>query len=132
MFALPPGLASEAGDQVSGITCPTCHGCLEVRGEGVGHLHFTCRVGHSFSLREVLTSLEGFLEDTVWSAIRGSEELVALLEDVIAYRARLPDRGPDPAYEKRLRRARQHATALRALVEADEPITFAAQPAGGG
>lgn len=131
MFALPPGLEPDAADRVSGITCPACHGSLEVRAEGAGHLHFTCRIGHSLSLREVLTSLEGFIEDTVWSAIRGNEELVALLEDVVAYRARLVNGVPDATYDDRLRRARQYGTALRALVEADEPLTFAEAASGG-
>jgi hypothetical protein len=124
MFALPPDLAPGTGDRVTGITCPTCHGSLEVRAEGAGHLHFTCRVGHSFSLREVLTSLERFLEDTVWNVIRGTEELVALLEDVVAYRDRIPGVTSEGAYEQRLRRANAQAAALRALVERDEPITF--------
>jgi two-component system chemotaxis response regulator CheB len=124
MFALPHDLEPGRGDRVSGITCPTCHGCLEVRVEGAGHLHFTCRVGHAFSLREVLIALERFLEDTVWAAIRGSEELAALLEDVIAHRSRLAEIAAEGTYEQRLQGARVQATALRAIVEADEPITF--------
>jgi two-component system chemotaxis response regulator CheB len=125
MYALPPELAPGRRDQVSGITCPTCHGSLEVRVEGAGHLHFTCRVGHSFSLTEVLTSLEEFLEDTVWAAIRASEELAALLHDAIDFRSRMPDGVPDGTYERRRRRAVDQAAALRAIVERNEPITFA-------
>jgi two-component system, chemotaxis family, protein-glutamate methylesterase/glutaminase len=131
MFALPPALVPDQADRVSGITCPVCHGCLAVRAEGAGHLHFTCRVGHSLSLREVLTSLEQYLEDTLWNAIRGSEELVALLDDVIAYRARLPEVTPDGSYEPRRRRAAEQVRVLRALVDGDEPITFSEEPSGG-
>jgi hypothetical protein len=130
MFALPPDLAPESGDRVSGITCPTCHGSLEVRAEGAGHLHFTCRVGHTFSLTEVLTSLERFLEDTIWSAIRGNEELAALLRDLVAYRGRLSNPAPADTYERRGRRAETQAAALRALVERDAPIMLTGKPPG--
>src|SRR6266498_600926 len=81
MFALPPDLRPGTGDHVSGVTCPTCHGSLRVRGEGNGHLHFTCRVGHAFSLQEALEAHEEFFEDTVWAAIRAAEELEQLLAD---------------------------------------------------
>jgi two-component system, chemotaxis family, protein-glutamate methylesterase/glutaminase len=124
MYALPPDLQPGSGNRVSGITCPSCHGSLEVRAEGSAHLHFTCRVGHTFSLREVLTALEHFLEDTIWSAVRGSEEMAALLQDVIAYRSTLPDIGPDATYAQRRLRAANQAAALRALVARDEPLVF--------
>src|SRR5262245_18434320 len=128
MFGLPPDLVPGSTDRVCGITCPTCHGSLEVRAEGDVHLHFTCRVGHAFSLEEVLTTLEEFLEDTIWSAIRGHEELAALLGDVIAYRARFTGFGRDGSYERRRRRAADQAAALRALFEREEPITFTELP----
>src|SRR5262249_40188887 len=54
MFALPPRLVPGSEDAVSGITCPACHGSMRVRAEGGGHLHFTCRIGHAYSLREML------------------------------------------------------------------------------
>src|SRR5438105_9986046 len=106
MDALPRDLLPGAADRLSGVACPVCHGCLRVRAEGPGRLHFTCRVGHAFSLREVLTSLEHLFEETVWSAIRAAEEMEALLGDVLEYRARVADGGPDATYDERRLRAR--------------------------
>jgi len=124
MFALPPDLRPGAGDQVSGVTCPTCHGSLRVRAEGNGHLHFTCRVGHAFSLKEALEAHEQFLEDTVWAAIRAAEELEQLLADVIDYRRRGGDAGPDATYAQRRQRAHEDAASLRRVLDGDQPITF--------
>jgi len=124
MFALPPDLRPGTGDQVSGITCPTCHGSLRVRAEGNGHLHFTCRVGHAFSLKEALEAHEQFFEDTVWAAIRAAEELEQLLADVIDYRRRGAAAGPDGTYEERRRRAHEDAASLRAVLDDDQPIAF--------
>src|SRR5437867_1901127 len=128
MFALPPDLRSGTGDQVSGVTCPTCHGSLRVRAEGNGHLHFTCRVGHAFSLQEALEAHEDFFEDTVWAAIRAAEELEQLLADVIDYRRRGADVGPDGTYEERRRRAHADAAGLRRVLDRDQPIVFASEP----
>ncbi|SRR6266540_1706015 len=128
MFALPPDLRPGTGDHVSGVTCPTCHGSLRVRGEGNGHLHFTCRVGHAFSLQEALEAHEEFFEDTVWAAIRAAEELEQLLADVIDYRRRVADAGPDATYEERRRRARADAAGLRRLLDGGQPIVFTSEP----
>src|SRR5437667_2160577 len=119
MFALPPDLSPGTGDHVSGITCPTCHGSLRVRAEGNGHLHFTCRVGHAFSLKEALEAHEQFFEDTVWTAIRAAEELEQLLADVIDYRRRGGDAGPEATYTQRCRRAHEDAVNLRRLLDGD-------------
>lgn len=124
MYALPPDLAPPSADRVSGIACPVCHGVLNVRAEGTGHLAFTCRIGHAFSLKEVMIALEHLFEDTVWAAIRASEEIDALLGDVVAFRQRVTDGPSDATYEERRRRARQQAARLRQLLERDDPITF--------
>jgi two-component system, chemotaxis family, protein-glutamate methylesterase/glutaminase len=128
MFALPPQLRPGSGNEVSGVTCPTCHGSLEVRAEGRGYLHFTCRIGHAFSLREMLEAHERFLEDTMWSAVRAAEELQQILHDVIQYRRRLPADVPEADYEARRQRAAAQAAAVRGVLERDEPITFDPTP----
>lgn len=124
MFALPPNLHAGTGDHVTGVTCPVCHGVLEVRVEGEGHLHFTCRIGHVFSLREAVQAHEQFLEETLWSAVKSAEELQQLLHDLIADHARFA-LAPEAAYEARRQRVAEQAAALRRVVEEDQPITFA-------
>lgn len=131
MFVLPPRLMPGADDVVSGITCPACHGSLRVRAEGGGHLHFTCRIGHAYSLREMLEAHEHFLEDTVWTAVRSAEELQQLLRDVVEYRIHAPGDAPAANYEQRRRSAGELAAALRRLLERDEPIKFSAAEENG-
>jgi two-component system chemotaxis response regulator CheB len=124
MYALPPNLTPQSGDRVSGIACPTCHGVINVRAEGEGYLTFTCRVGHAFSLREIVGALEQLFEDTVWAAIRAAEEIDALLGDVVVFRRHVVDATPAATYEERRARAREQAAALRQVMERSEPITF--------
>ncbi len=61
---------------------------------------------------------------SVWAAIRAAEELEQLLVDVIDYRRRGADAGPDGTYEERRRRAHEDAASLRGVLDDDQPITF--------
>ena len=97
---------------------------LNVRAEGAGYLSFTCRIGHAFSLKDLVIALEQLFEDTVWAAIRAAEEIDALLGDVTAYGRRVTDGPPEATYEERRHRAREQAAMLRQLMEDGEPITF--------
>jgi len=106
------------------VTCPACHGSLEVRAEGSGHLHFTCRIGHAFSMREMVEAYERFFEDTLWTAIRAAEELQQLLRDVADDRPHAPEDIPEANYESRRNRAARQAATLRRLLEEYEPIRF--------
>jgi hypothetical protein len=95
-----------------------------VRAEGEGHLHFTCRVGHAFSVTEVIGALEELFENTLWAGVRAAEEIHALLGDLTEFRLRAPRAPPEATYERRLRLAMAQAAALRRLIEDNVPITF--------
>jgi two-component system chemotaxis response regulator CheB len=52
------------------IGCPDCSGVLRVTGEGPQeHLHYTCVVGHSFSLNSLLEAKEDQVEQALWSIV---------------------------------------------------------------
>jgi two-component system chemotaxis response regulator CheB len=67
----------EPSEDISGFTCPDCHGALwELRDGEL--LRFRCRVGHTFSPSSLLEGQSEVLEGALWSAIRGLEERAAL------------------------------------------------------
>ena len=83
MDALPTDISTEA--QPTGIACPDCAGVLEVRAAGRrGFLKFECRIRHTSDLGELLAAKEEQLELRSWSYVVGLEELVALLNDMMA------------------------------------------------
>jgi hypothetical protein len=123
MYALPPRLdAVELA--VTGVSCPDCSGVLSARAEGRdGFLAFVCRIQHTYDVAELLTAKEERLEDRLWSALLGFEELAALLDDLAA---RGDDHGETAAarraYEERAVLARRQAEALRAMINANQSV----------
>ena len=60
------------------FTCPDCHGVLFELKDGK-RSRFRCHTGHAFSSDSLLTTVTENIEDSLWSAIRGIEESVLLL-----------------------------------------------------
>lgn len=60
------------------FTCPDCHGVLFELKDGK-RSRFRCHTGHAFSSDSLLTTVTESIEDSLWSAIRGIEESVMLL-----------------------------------------------------
>ena len=79
MHAFPTPL-SESEDRPTGLSCPDCFGVLSVRIQG--DLQFRCRIGHTYSLDEVIKGKEHLIEQYLWSAVTALEELVSLLREV--------------------------------------------------
>lgn len=120
MFALPPHLGPDT-DAATGLACPDCNGVLAVRSEGhAGHLNFQCRIGHAFSLRDLLAAKEDVIESRLWTAVVAFEELIALLAD-LERRAEPGSREPAP-YAARIRQAEAHVKLLRQVLEANAPL----------
>lgn len=62
----------------SRFACPECHGVLSTIKDG-NRVRYRCHTGHAYSADSLLTSITGNIEDTIWSAIRGVEESIILL-----------------------------------------------------
>ena len=122
MRALPSRLGGPE-DQIAGIGCPECPGTLKVRVDGEhGHLRIECRIGHVFSLEELLLAEERNAENSLWAAVLRFEELAALMNDAAEHATSQGWPGRAPRCASRSRSASLVATALRALLDADEPI----------
>jgi two-component system chemotaxis response regulator CheB len=63
------------------FTCPDCHGVLFELKDGK-RSRFRCHTGHAFSPDTLLTTVTETIEDSLWSAIRGIEESVMLLNQM--------------------------------------------------
>lgn len=60
------------------FTCPACSGVLSRVVEG-GRPRFRCHTGHAYSADSLLSSLTENIEESLWSAIRGVDESIMLL-----------------------------------------------------
>ncbi len=76
-FPIP---ASESEDRPTGLSCPDCFGVLSARIQG--DLQFRCRIGHAYSLDEVIKRKEHLIEQYLWSAVTALDELAGLLREV--------------------------------------------------
>ena len=98
----------------SRFTCPDCHGVLwELGEEG---LRFRCRVGHAYSVNNLLDGQTDAVEDALWAAIRAMEENVALLQKMAN---RLQEKRQEQMANRFWRRAQtadQRAEVLRQLL----------------
>ncbi len=61
--------------------CPECHGVLAAIADG-DLIRYRCHTGHAFSADSLLVSITENVEETLWSAIRGVEESIILLNDL--------------------------------------------------
>lgn len=120
MEAVPRNV-SDGARHITGLVCPECYGVLQV--EEVGprdHLQFICRIGHTFSLSELLASKEIDLEERGWSAVLAAEEMVVLLGDLL--RDGRFEAGAIPEVQARRARAEQLAVGLRTALRDDRAL----------
>ena len=118
------------GERGTLLTCPDCWGVLSVRGEGdAGHLYFRCRIGHGFSIENLVAAKEQQLEDRLWAVVLGFHELTEVLEEFDTSLQRLvKDEGVIAA---RLAGARRDADQVRRLIEANDPLPLVDDRGGG-
>ena len=124
VYAIPPRLEVAPEPQLTGVSCPDCGGSLSVEPEGKrADLVFKCRVGHTYSVTELLVAKEERLHARLWTAYTAMMELEALLHDLAAREA---NDGGRQRYAQRGEVARRQAGRLRRLIEDDTPVTLPA------
>jgi len=127
MYAIPPRVEAILEPQLTGVSCPDCCGSLRVASEGKrSDLVFECRVGHTYSVDELLIAKEERLQSRLWTAYTGLTEFVALLDDLTAREANDEARR---RYSERSEVARMQAGGLRRLIEDNRPLAL---PSEGG
>ena len=119
MNSLPNDLPRNGGESFTGLVCPDCAGNLVVRRDAE-YVSFHCRVGHAYSVVELITAKEITLEARLWSAVFAFEELQALLGELDGHGLA---EGLDPAACcDRAALAGRQAERLRAIIQDDRPL----------
>jgi two-component system chemotaxis response regulator CheB len=106
--AIPAETREPGPPRLTGVTCPACSGVLSAQNEGGSLLVFACRIGHAFSVAELVMDEEQHVEHMLWRAVSALEELAATLRDL----------GSDP---ERVRQAAADADAIRRIIQRTRP-----------
>ena len=124
MYAIPPRLEAAPEPQLAGLSCPDCCGSLSVKREGKrSDLVFECRIGHTYSVEELLIAKEERLHARLWVAYTALQELAALDDDLAGREA---DDDGRRRYRERGEAAKTLAVRLRRLIEDNTPVTLPA------
>jgi hypothetical protein len=118
LFAIPDDLPPDGIEAQTGVACPDCSGTL-VMVVRKNFATFRCRVGHAYSLLEVVRGKEEMVERRFWETVASLEELADFLD--AASRHRFNDLEPIVG-EWRSTDARNHAQALRAVIDTERPF----------
>lgn len=102
--------------------CPECHGVLSAIKDG-NIIRYRCHTGHAFSADSLLTSITENIEDTLWSAIRGVEESIVLLNNLGDHYAEKNDPKLAATYFRKAAEAQSRAALVRQAVLAHEQLT---------
>ena len=122
MNAFPPHITPADGQQPTSLICRDCGGSIAVRVIG-GFVAFECRVGHRYSLEDMVAGKEDHIEEAMWAAVHAYAEMAAFLRSV---GDRNGSRAPvaDADRVRRLEQAETLAKSLRQIVESDRRLTL--------
>lgn len=67
--------------ELTPFTCPECHGVLS-RLQNDNIVRYRCHTGHAYSVDALMTSITEKIEDSLYSAIRGMDESIMLLNHI--------------------------------------------------
>jgi two-component system chemotaxis response regulator CheB len=108
--------------ELSPYACPECHGVLSVIKDG-DIIRYRCHTGHAYSADSLLTSITEGIEDTLWSAIRGVEESIILLNNLGDHYAEKNQPKLAALYFKKAVEAEGRAKLVRQSVMKHEQLT---------
>jgi two-component system chemotaxis response regulator CheB len=120
------GSAFESGvmklGELSPFTCPECHGVLSTIRDGK-RLRFRCHTGHAFSADSLLSTVTENIEDSLYSAIRGVEESIMLLNHLGDHFAEVNQTKLAAMYFKKANEAQTRAQMVRQVVLSHEQLS---------
>ena len=121
-WALAPHVANQPGLQVPGLGGPECHGVLQVAVALPDSLflQFVCRIGHSFTLSEIIAAKEAAIEHALRECEVAFAEMIQLLDDLER------EAGPVPVSAGERGERRQglegYWAQIRRIIEHDRPL----------
>jgi len=107
--------ADDLDGQITGLTCPECHGSIWMR-NGPGETTFSCRIGHSYSPESFFEMQSENVENALWAGVRSLEEQASLAQVMASRAMRRNEEARRERYEMRRRVATTNAEVLRRLL----------------
>jgi two-component system chemotaxis response regulator CheB len=107
--------------ELTPYTCPDCHGVLSTLKDGK-LLRFRCHTGHAFSADSLLSTVTENIEESLYSAIRGVEESIMLLNHLGDHFAEINQTKLAAIYFKKAQEAEQRAQLVRQAVLSHEQL----------
>lgn len=101
--------------ELTPFTCPDCHGVLVSLKDGE-RSRFRCHTGHAFSPDALLATVTENIEDSLYSAIRGIEESVMLLNHIGKHLANNNEINLSALYFKKAFEAEERIQTIRGAV----------------
>lgn len=108
--------------KLTGFTCPDCHGVLARIMEG-NLIRYRCHTGHAFSADTLLAAITENIEVSLYSAIRGVEESVLLLNHIGDHFAEANNTKLAAMYFKKAKEADERADLVRRAVFTHERLS---------
>lgn len=109
--------------ELTPYACPECHGVLSAIKDG-DIIRYRCHTGHAYSADSLLASITEDIEDTLWSAIRGVEESIILLNNLGDHYAEKNQPKLAAMYFKKAGEAEGRAKLVRRAVLDHEQLTL--------
>jgi len=108
--------------QLSPYACPECHGVLTALKEG-GSIRYRCHTGHAYSTDALLSGITRSVDDGLWSAIRGTEECMMLLNHLGDHSAEQNDTRLAARFFRKAAEADDRLKLLKGLVMKNEALS---------
>ncbi|MXV53227.1 chemotaxis protein CheB [Pedobacter sp. HMF7647] len=107
---------------LSPYTCPECHGVLSVIMDG-NLSRFRCHTGHAYSADTLMVALSEKIEDSLYSAIRGMDENILLLNHIGDNYAEANQPKLAAVYFKNAKEALERSNLVRKAVRSHEQLS---------
>ena len=108
--------------ELTPYTCPDCHGVLSQLHDGK-RPRFRCHTGHAYSADSLLATVTETIEESMWSAIRGIEESIMLLNHLGEHFSEDGDANLAMLYFQKAREAQERVQTIRQAVMAHEHLS---------
>lgn len=108
--------------ELSPYTCPDCHGVLTSLTDG-NITRFRCHTGHAFTADGLLSTVTENIENSLWSAIRGVDESIILLNHMGDHFAEVNEPRLAALYFQKANEARERNDLIRSTVFSHEQLS---------
>lgn len=108
--------------EFSAFTCPECHGVLTKIMDGK-LARFRCHTGHAFSADTLMATLTEKIEDSLYSAIRGMDECILLLNHIGDHYAEANDPKLAAVYFRKAKETAERSAMIRKTVLVHEQLS---------